>query len=219
MSTQALQGRHFDAVIFDVDQTLVDSARTLGRVWGLWMAEYGVEPDTSRSWHGWTSEAIIKLCLPPERVAAGLARMEELETSTTDGITALPGAVEALAALPADRVAVGTSGSDAVARARLAAAGLSAPAVLVSADDVTHGKPAPDVFLQAAERLGVEAARCLVVEDAPAGLEAARAAGMATLAVLTSTPVDQIEADATVRDLSAVHWQVTEGGIGLVDRG
>lgn len=215
MASDSLQGRHFDAVIFDVDQTLVDSARTLGEVWGRWMAEYDVEPDTSRSWHGWTSEAIIRLCLPEERVAEGLRRIEELETTLTEDITALPGAAESLAALPPERVAVGTSGTAAVARARLAAAGLDCPPVLVSADDVEHGKPAPDVFLAAAHGLGADPTRCLVVEDAAAGLAAARAAGMATLAVMTSTPPDQLDADARVRDLSEVAWRVDEAGIAV----
>jgi len=211
----SLAGKHFDAVILDLDQTLVDSARAIGAAWGRWMAEFDVEPDTSRSWHGWTSEDIIRLCLPEERLAEGLQRIEELEVATTEGIVALPGATEALGALPPERVAIGASGTRAVARARIAAAGLDEPAVLVSADDVDEGKPAPDVFLAAAAALGVEPGRCLVVEDAPAGLEAARRAGMATLAVLTTTPVEQVEADACVRDLSVVEWVVGPEGIGL----
>ena len=97
----------------------------------------------------------------------------------------------------------------------MAAAGLDVPAVLVTADDVAHGKPDPDVFLQAARRLGVEPSDCLVVEDAPAGLAAARAAGMASLAVLTSTPRAELEADAVVTDLSEVCWQVGDDGISL----
>ncbi|MGO4958199.1 HAD family hydrolase [Luteococcus sp. Sow4_B9] len=209
----ALQGRVFDAVIFDLDQTLVDSAQALGEAWGRWMAEYDVEPDTSRSWHGWTSEDIIRLCLPEERVDEGLARIEELEVATTHAIRALPGAAETLDALPADRVAIGTSGTHAVARARLEAAGLRPSRVLVTASDVAEGKPAPDIFLAAARQLGADPSRCLVVEDAPTGVEAARAAGMATLAVLTSTPPDRIDADAQVRDLSHVRWQVESDGI------
>lgn len=215
MRVPELSGRRFQAVIFDLDQTLLDSSHSLALTWGTWMKEYRITPDATRNWGGWTSEAIIRLCLPPEQVAEGLARMEELETSTTDQITALPGAAEALALLPADRVAVGTSGSQAVARARMAAAGLDVPAVLVTADDVAHGKPDPDVFLQAARRLGVEPSDCLVVEDAPAGLAAARAAGMASLAVLTSTPRAELEADAVVTDLSEVCWQVGDDGISL----
>lgn len=213
MAANALQGRIFDAVIFDLDQTLIDSARALGEAWGRWMAEHSVEPDTSRSFHGWTSEDIIRLCLPEEQVAQGLQRIEELEVSTTDSIAAHPGAAEAMETLPADRVAIGTSGSHAVARARLAAAGLLEPRVLVTASDVERGKPAPDIFLSAARQLGVSPQRCLVVEDAAAGLDAARAAGMATLAVLTSTPPDQLVADARVRDLSQVSWQLTDEGI------
>ncbi len=205
----------FQAVIFDLDQVLVDSHQALAEVWASWLAEYRIPPDASVNWGGWTSEAIVRLCLPDEDVAAGLERIEALETSTTHGIVALPSAARALAELPAERVAVGTSGSRPVARARLAAAGLEAPATLVSASDVTDGKPAPDIFLEAARRLGVAPGDCLVVEDAPAGLEAARAAGMATLAVLTSTPSEELEADEFVTDLSEVEWQVTPAGIQL----
>ncbi|GAA1394051.1 HAD-IA family hydrolase [Luteococcus peritonei] len=215
MAIPALSGRLFQGVIFDLDQTLVDSRESLAITWGTWMREYQITPDPSRNWGGWTSEDIIRLCLPEERVAEGLARMEELETTTTTGIVPLPGAQHALAALPRERVAVGTSGSHHVARARLAAAGLEVPSVLVTASDVEHGKPAPDVFLQAAHGLGLDPADCLVVEDAPLGLDAARAAGMASLALLTSTPREQLQADAVVADLSEVHWEVTREGIRL----
>lgn len=212
---EAFRGRHFQAVIFDVDQTLVDSTRALGVAWTTWMREYDITPEPGRSFHGWTTEDIVRLCLPDAQVPGGLARIDELERVTTEQVTATPGAARALDELPADRVAVGTSGTREVASARLAAAGLPVPRVLSSATDVAQGKPAPDIFLRAAELLGVEPARCLVVEDAASGVAAARAAGMAVLAVLTSTPAGELDADAHVGTLDEVTWTVDERGISL----
>ncbi|MFC7658386.1 HAD-IA family hydrolase [Pseudonocardia benzenivorans] len=123
----------------------------------------------------------------------------------------LPGAVEALRAC--SRAAIVTSCTRALARARIAAAGLPAPAVVVTADDVTAGKPDPEPFLLAAEHLQVAAARCLVVEDAPAGLAAARAAGMATLAVAGTHALADLDADAGVPDLSHVRFASGPTGI------
>ena len=105
------------------------------------------------------------------------------ETSDVDGVVAMPGA-QAVLSLP--RVAIATSSTAALARARLAAAGLPEPDVLVTADQVENGKPAPDPYLLAAERLGVDPASCLVFEDAPAGIAAGRAAGMTVWAVATT---------------------------------
>ncbi|GAA4873189.1 HAD-IA family hydrolase [Serinicoccus chungangensis] len=125
---------------------------------------------------------------------------------------ALPGALDALRAL-GDRAAVVTSADQALASARLRAAGLPEPAVLVCADDVARGKPDPEPYLEAAARLGVDPARCLVVEDSAAGLRSGRAAGAATLALLTTTPREQLgDADLVVPDLSWVRLGVDAEG-------
>jgi mannitol-1-/sugar-/sorbitol-6-phosphatase len=100
-----------------------------------------------------------------------------------------------------------------LAKARIAASRLVPPSVLVTADDVARGKPAPDPYLQAARRLGVDPTSCLVVEDAPAGLESARVAGCATLAVTTTTSPEDLIADAVVKDLSEVRFKATPAGI------
>ena len=103
----------------------------------------------------------------------------------------LPGAVEALSALRDAKNAIATSCTIPLAKARIEAAELVPPSVLVTADDVQRGKPAPDPYLEAAARLGVDPGRCLVVEDAPAGLASAREAGCPTLAVVTTTPEER----------------------------
>ena len=126
--------------------------------------------------------------LPEDRHQAAIARITELELADVDDIVVLPGAAEALASLVGAKNAIATSCTIPLAQARIRAAQLVPPSMLITADDVARGKPHPDPFLEAAERLGVDPTRCLVVEDAPMGLEAARAAGCFTLAVVTTTP-------------------------------
>jgi mannitol-1-/sugar-/sorbitol-6-phosphatase len=118
-----------------------------------------------------------------------------------------------LASLAGASNAIATSCTVQLAEARIAAAQLLPPSVLVTADDVTHGKPHPEPFLEAARRLGVDPGRCLVVEDAPKGLEAAQAAGCFTLAVVTTTPRELLDADAVVADLSEIRFDANHEGI------
>ena len=111
--------------------------------------------------------------------------------------------------------AIATSATRAMADARLAAAGLPAPEVVLTASDVLRAKPDPEIFLRAAERLGADPRVCLVAEDAPNGLRAARAAGMATIAVTTTHPAEELEplADLVVPDLGHVSWRLDERGV------
>lgn len=206
----------FEAVIFDLDGTLIDSTAAIDRSWLTWMQEFGVDPSTAERHHGVPAAAIVQALLADQgQHQQATQRIHELETTDVAGIIVLPGAQEALAALLPARSAIATSGTVSLARARIAAAGLVPPSVLVTADDVRRGKPAPDPFLEAARRLGVDPRRCLVVEDAPQGLVAAKAAGCATLAVLTTTGRADLDADAVVPDLAAVTFEVTESGIRL----
>ena len=142
-----------------------------------------------------------------------MQRITDLEIADLHDVVVLPGAVEALASLACAKNAIATSCTVPLAHARIAAAQLVPPSVLVTADDVAHGKPHPDPFLEAARRLGVDPRRCLVVEDAPKGLEAARAAGCFTLAVVTTTPREALDADAIVADLSEVRFEVDDDGV------
>ena len=125
----------------------------------------------------------------------------------------MPGAAELFAAVPADRRAIVTSGVRALALARIDAAGLPRPAVLVTFDDVAQGKPHPEPFLLAAQRLGVDAADCLAVEDAPPGLTAARAAGCTTLAIVGTHRADQLGADAVVSSFAGFRVYPVDGGL------
>lgn len=126
---------------------------------------------------------------------------------------ALPGALEALQAV-GERAAIVTSAGRELLTRRLQAAGIPLPRIVVTAEDTDRGKPAPDPYLHAARRLGVEPADCLVVEDAPAGIRSGRAAGAATMAVMTSTTPERLdEADLIVRDLSEVVFERVPGGV------
>lgn len=203
----------FDAVIFDMDGTLVDSTPAVARSWDQWRVEHGLTLEQLQGHHGVPAESIVRLLLPPGRHAAGIARINELELADVDDIVVLPGAAEALAALVTAKNAIATSCTRPLADARIGAAGLVAPSVIVTVDDVERGKPHPDPFLEAARRLGVDPTRCLVVEDAPQGLQAGTAAGCATLAVVTTTPREELIADAVVDDLAAVVFAVTDRGI------
>ena len=218
-SLGTLEGRTFAAVLFDMDGTLIDSIPVVIRSWVRWAQEEGVDPRRLAGFHGVPARGVISALLPPERVDAAFHRIEAIEIADTEGIAILPGALDALNTLGAagtdgsDLAAIATSCTRPLADARLAATGLPAPAVVVTASDVAQGKPHPDPFLLAAARLGVDPADCLVVEDAPGGLEAARAAGCATLAVSTTTAVADLIADAVVGTLGDVRFSVVAGRV------
>jgi sugar-phosphatase len=179
--------RRLSAVLFDLDGVLVESREATERVWLEWALTNGIEERDLRSaMHGVRSADVVRALRPDLDAAAESEAVERLQAEDVAGLTAIPGAVEALGALRGDRVAVVTSGTRPLALARLAAVGIEPPAVVVFAGDVAQGKPDPEGYLTAARRLGADPAEALVVEDAPPGIEAGRAAGMATVAV-TST--------------------------------
>lgn len=206
--------RVFAAVLFDLDGTLIDSTAAVERIWRRWGAEYGL-PDGWPFPHGVPGRQVLAGTVPADDVEAAFRRVSELELLDLEGVTLLPGAQEALTALPPGRAAIATSGVDALARLRIRHTGLVVPPVLVTADDVALGKPDPAPYLLAARRLGVDPGSCLVVEDAPAGLAAGRAAGCATLAVATTHPAGDLDADALVPDLGAVRFHAGPDGVRL----
>ncbi|KAB7745418.1 HAD-IA family hydrolase [Nostocoides sp. F2B08] len=195
-----------DAILFDIDGTLVDSTGTVERTWRAWAAQRGLPAeDILAVCHGRRTEDTVAEFLPAAERATAVAELERLELDDLEDVVPLPAAFEILSLLPADRWAAVTSGSGPLMRARLEAAGLPVPRVLVAAEDVSAGKPDPQGYRRAADGLGVDARRCLVVEDAPAGLAAGHAAGASVLAVATSHPAEVLTpADAVVADLRSV---------------
>lgn len=205
----------FEAVIFDLDGTLIDSTPAVDRTWNTFADEYGLTKAELGRHHGVPSAAVVRGVVPEDRYQAAVQRIAELELADVHDIVVLPGATEALASLVGAKNAIATSCTVPLAKARIAAAQLVPPTVIVTADDVVNGKPHPEPFLAAARLLDADPRRCLVVEDAPKGLEAAQAAGCFTLAVVTTTPRKALDADAVVTDLSEVRFEVNQAGIRL----
>ncbi|MCD9146019.1 HAD-IA family hydrolase [Streptomyces albireticuli] len=206
-----------NALLFDSDETLVSSLRSVRRVWSQWTESYGMTLEEAMARvqvHGRPAAEIAAALLPADQVAEGVRRLVDAEVAdaVAGNVKPVPGAIELLASLPQDRWAVVTSGSRRIAEARLHQVGIHPKFLVTSDDDLTHYKPHPEPFLLAAERLGVEPSRCVVFEDAPAGLTAGRAAGMATIALTTTHRADELAADATVADLTAVSARVMESG-------
>ncbi|HEX9108662.1 MAG TPA: HAD-IA family hydrolase [Longimicrobiales bacterium] len=205
------------ALLLDLDGVLVDSTEVIRRNWTRWAERHGLEAaQVVRSAQGRRTIETVRLVAPhldAEAEALGLVGDEATET---EGVREVPGARELLAALPVDAWAVVTSAVRSAAEARLRYAGLRVPAVLVAADEVANGKPHPEGYLAAARRLGVSAADCIVVEDAPAGIEAAHAGGMRVLGVPTSHEASELAgADLVARSLGAIRVHVQDGRLEL----
>lgn len=201
-------GRPYDAVLLDLDGTLVDSTPAVLRAWARLGEEFGIPGDAVQRNHGRPAEGLLARFLAPAEAARALTRVEELETADVDGVVALPGAKELLGRLPTGRWAVVTSGTTPVAGARLAAAGLVRPSVFVTRDRVRHPKPHPEPFLLAATELGVDPSRCLVLEDAPAGIASAVAAGCTAIGIAGTVGAGELgAADLVVESLEQVRFE------------
>jgi sugar-phosphatase len=201
---QALTAR---ALIFDLDGVLVQSNPIAERHWRRWARERDVSYEhIAAVHHGRPTVETIREVAPHLDAEAEAERKEGREAEDTDGLTAFDGAHRLTAALPDGRWTIATSGRRRTATTRLAHVGLPRPETLVTADDVASGKPAPDPYRLAAERLGLRPQDCIVIEDAPAGVESARRAGAQVVAVTSSNDADALAAaDAVVPRLADVH--------------
>lgn len=191
------------AVLSDLDGVLVDSAATIELTWRRFAEQHGLDAGhLLAESHGRRTIDLIRLVAPHLDAVAEAARIEREEIDEARHVRALPGARELVDSVPSGRFAIVTSGTRALALARLHGAGLPVPDVLVTAEDVKVGKPDPAGYLRAAALLGVDPAHCVVLEDAPAGVAAGRAAGMTVVAVLTTNAETALRAAHTrVRDL------------------
>jgi len=194
----ALPARDYAAFLFDMDGTILTSIIAAERVWADWARSHGLDVDVFLpTIHGKRSVDTVRgLGLPDIDAEEEARRITLAEIDDVDGIEAIAGVAAFLATLPAERWAIVTSAPRALAQARIAAAGLPLPPVLVAAEDVKHGKPAPDPFLLGAEKLGMRPEECLVFEDTLAGLQSAAAAGMDSVMV-TATHKHPVETDVT----------------------
>jgi HAD superfamily hydrolase (TIGR01509 family) len=194
------------AVLSDLDGVLVDSGAAIELAWRRFAERNGLDPEhVLAESHGRRSVDLIRRVAPHLDADAEAAEVEREEIERLDGLQAIPGARELVEAVPAGRFAIVTSGTRPLAVARLRAAGLPVPEVLVTAEQVEAGKPDPAGYLRAARLLGVDPAHCLVLEDAPAGVEAGLAAGMTVVAVLTTNDEAALRnAHSRVPDLRAL---------------
>jgi sugar-phosphatase len=203
-----------DAILFDMDGTLVDSTECVERQWRLWAKRHGLElaPILAVS-HGRTTLETIRLVAPHLATADEIRSFDVAEIEDTNSIKAVRGAVAFVSVLPRDRWAVVTSAPRNLAKVRLECAGIPTPPAIVCADDVSCGKPHPEPYLTAARLLGRPAPRCLVFEDAPAGVESARAAGMQVIGITTTLSREELGV-ACVRDFEEL--QVRPDGAGAM---
>jgi mannitol-1-/sugar-/sorbitol-6-phosphatase len=204
-----------DAVLFDMDGTLVDSRHIVEQMWILWATEHGLSVEAALSLaHGRRTIETMQLLAPHLATPEEAARLDALEEAHEHGVTTIAGAPELLSSLPASRWALVTSAGRLLASRRMASVGLPAPLVLVGADDVESGKPSPEGYLLAAARMGVEARRCVVIEDTPAGTAAGRAAGARVIGLKTTYP-DVPYCDVLVNDLRAIRVEPPGDGWAL----
>jgi sugar-phosphatase len=176
-------------VLFDLDGVLVDSTPAVARVWTIWAKKHGFDPDeVVRQAHGRPSIATIRELLPHADHDAENREVERAEIEDTGGVIPLPGALELLQALPQDRWAIATSCTRRLAEVRIRAAGLPTPKHMITSTDVQRGKPDPEPYIKAAKILGLSPADCIVMEDAPAGIRAGKAAGARVFALRTTAP-------------------------------
>ncbi|MFI6561062.1 HAD-IA family hydrolase [Streptomyces sp. NPDC050534] len=202
------------ALLLDMDGTLVNSDAAVERIWRRWAERHGLDAgEVMKVVHGRQGYASMALLLPDrpmEHNLADNARMLAEETADTDGVVAIPGALEFLASLHGLPHALVTSADVALATARMAAAGLSMPDVRVTAESVGASKPDPEGFLKGAAELGADPADCIVFEDSAAGIQAGRSAGMRVVGV--GPRADLHEPDVVVPDLTRVRVEAAADG-------
>jgi sugar-phosphatase len=202
------------AILFDLDGVLVDSTRQVDREWREWGARKGVDGDAIMAIaHGVRTIEVIRRVAPHLDAAAEAAAIENDEANDQTGVVVMPGALDLLRSLPNRHWGVVTSGSRLLAQNRLRYCGLPVPEVLVTSDDVVQGKPHPEPYLKGADHLGFPPAECLVIEDAPAGIESARAGGMKVIGMASTYSPDKLaHTDIVVRQLARI--QVKSNGTG-----
>jgi sugar-phosphatase len=202
------------AILFDLDGVLVDSTRAVDREWREWARRKGVDGDAIMAIaHGVRTVEVIRRVAPHLDAEAEARKIEKHEAHDKEGVHVMPGAADLVGSIPEGRWGVVTSGSRLLASARLRFCGLPVPKVLITADDVTHGKPDPEPYLKGAQGMGLSPAECLVIEDAPAGIQAARAGGMNVIGITSTYAADALtHANAVIGKLGQI--QVSLNGTG-----
>lgn len=201
------------ALLLDMDGTLIDSGPAVERSWNQLLRELGTELEFGPEQHGKPAKQVLGELLPQldaQQLDAAHRRVEELEIADVQEIAVLPGTERLLRELDGAAEELGratwtivTSCTRPLFEVRWARTGLAVPAGLVTADQVSRGKPHPEPYLLGAERLGVAPGACIVIEDSLGGLRSGTAAGASTIAVTSTTPAGDLAplADALVTSL------------------
>lgn len=207
------------AVLFDLDGVLIDSTPAVSRVWHLWALEHGLDPEAVvRMAHGRPSRSTIRELLPDSDIEAEDREVERREMEDIEGVVLLPGAQRLLNSLPLERWTIATSCTRPLAEVRLRAAGLPIPNNMITSSDVIIGKPHPEPYQKAATILGFSPSDCIVVEDAPAGVRAGKAAGARVIGFPTTMAVHDLEtagADWIVENCAAITAYNRDGALSL----
>ncbi|HWW16147.1 MAG TPA: HAD-IA family hydrolase [Candidatus Dormibacteraeota bacterium] len=198
------------AILFDLDGVLVDSTRSVERQWRIWAREQRIDGDKVMAVaHGVRTIEVIRAVAPHLDAEAEVRKLESREANDHAGVTTMPGAFELVRSVPDGHWGVVTSGTRLLATERLHLFGIPIPEVMVTADDVAHGKPHPAPYLKGADLLGMNPAECLVIEDAPAGIQSAHAAGMKVIALASTYPASSLsEADVVIPKLDQIQVAV-----------
>lgn len=202
------------AIVFDLDGVLVDSRALIERNWRRWAAEHDIPFEEVESiYHGRPSVEVIREVAPHLDAESEAQRRRSYDAADLEGLTMFDGAEALLQSVPEGRWTIATSGTRQTATSRLAHVDLPQPDTLVTADDVDEGKPAPEPYRLAAQRLGMEPEQCLVLEDAPVGVTAARRAGAQVIGVAATSPAESLsDADVVVERLTNLTVDPTENG-------
>lgn len=201
--------------LFDCDGVLVDSLEAAADAWDSWAETHAPGYDfRTQVEHGVRAADTVAQLVSPDSFAGAFAALEAAEIAGADATLAIPGAIDLTTSIPDARFAVVTSGTRALAEARLLAAGHRVPTALVTAESVTKGKPDAEPYRRGAEMLGLDPADCVALEDAPAGVEAARAAGVGFI-IGVGDHLEGAVVDAHVLDLRALSYE--DGRLTIVD--
>lgn len=205
-----------EAIVFDCDGVLVDSDASVTRAWSAWALARGLDPAGVLEFvHGRPARDTVGAFVPPEDVETALVEIDGLELGEAHTVRAVAGAIDLTEHLPAGRWAIVTSANGVLAQVRISAAGIPGPPVLVTASDVSRGKPHPDGYAMALRSLGVEPREAVVIEDTASGAAAAHAAGVTRVVGVNRRALDA-GAIAVVSDLRALSW---DGVLHVVGRG
>lgn len=201
------------AILFDLDGVLVDSTLAVERVWRRWAQDHNVDPEyVMANAHGRRSVETIRIVAPHMDAERENLNVERMEIEDKDGIVAIPGARELISSLPPERFMIVTSATAALASARLGYAGFSVPEHLITADDVSEGKPSPEPYLKGAAALGFTPSDCIVFEDTLAGVKSGKAGGMRVIGLTTTYPAEELKAADVVLDSLAGIMPRCNGG-------